>query len=319
MPFEVFPSTAENLVGATDAALQAPRGVTADTVAQFLDIPAPCALNALKMATQLGLLEERKAGVFATVHPLAPYLVTGSLPSRAAILRLALEVFPPFKTFKQRLAVSGLAPDAATQTRALHQIAAHREDILNTFVNLGTYSNSLTSEGAGLIMHNEEKPETFLAIVADVIESREAAELQVRRRLGPCAASLDQTEVIDPLVTAYQRAASAAQDARAPIVHAGNAIESFLTGVAATAGVNIQNATGINAKADALHTAKALETKHHNMLKYLGHVRNAADHGIDAATGHTWQVSQTTAVEYVHVSMSTISAIEGRSTGTYSV
>ena len=74
-------------------------------------------------------------------------------------------------------------------------------------------------------------------------------------------------------------------------------------------GVNLQNATGLNAKADTLGRQGALTDKHKNMLKYLGHVRNAADHGTDPAVGHAWEISRTTAVEYVHVAMSTIAAI----------
>lgn len=322
MSFEVYPTTAESIVGATDAALQLPHGVTEEVISQFLDVPPPSARNALKMATQLGLLEEIKAGVFTPRHPLAAYLVSGSLPARAAILRLVLEQYPPYKTFKQRLAVAGLAPDAATQTRALHQISAHREDILNTFVNLGTYSNSLISEGAGLFKPNEDKPDIFLSVAADAIDSKEAAELQVRRQLGAEASAwVSQQEVLDHLVTAYQRAASAKHDPRAPIVHAGNAIESFLVQLATAATVNLQNASGINAKADALHKAKTIATKHFNMLKYLGHVRNAADHGTDPdpAIGCTWIIAPSTAVQYVHVAISTIAAIEANRRGQFIV
>jgi hypothetical protein len=38
----------------------------------------------------------------------------------------------------------------------------------------------------------------------------------------------------------------------------------------------------------------------------LGHVRNAADHGIDAEIGHQWEVSENTSVEYVHVAITAI-------------
>jgi len=115
--------------------------------------------------------------------------------------------------------------------------------------------------------------------------------------------------VLENLITAYQRAAVAEQDSRAPIVHAGNAVESFLSQLATHHGVNVQNAHGINAKADALGTPNHLLSKHKFMVKYLGHVRNAADHGVDAAIGTQWDVSQNTAVEYVHVAQSVISAI----------
>jgi predicted XRE-type DNA-binding protein len=51
------------------------------------------------------------------------------------------------------------------------------------------------------------------------------------------------------------------------------------------------------------------------MVKYLGHLRNAADHGVDSEIGTQWQVSAKTAVEYVHVAQSTISAMVKRELG----
>ena len=79
------------------------------------------------------------------------------------------------------------------------------------------------------------------------------------------------------------------KSSRAPIVHAGNAVESFLSQLAAHHGVNVQNAHGINAKVDVLAKANHLLSKHKFMVKYLGHVRNAADHGVDAEIGTQWR------------------------------
>ena len=49
--------------------------------------------------------------------------------------------------------------------------------------------------------------------------------------------------------------------------------------------------------------------KHKFILKYLGHVRNAADHGIDAEVNHEWDICQNTAEEYVHVAQTVIANI----------
>lgn len=312
MPFEVYPTTAENIIGATDAALQKTNGVDENLVAQFLDIPTDSAGNALGMACQLGLVSQSRVNEFVASHPYAAYLVTSNLKGKAAILRLVLEQYQPYKTFKHRLSITGSAPEAANQIKAIHGITLHREDILNTFISLGTYTNSLLSEGAGLYKVVMDEPVTYLAIAGEVIQARETAELQVRRQLGQEAADwIDQGEVLPALVTAYQRAALANQDSRAPIVHAGNAIESFLVQLARHHTVNIQNATGINAKADTLARNHVLTNKHLNMLKYLGHVRNAADHGTDPDpdVGHTWDISYTTAIEYVHIAQSVIKAV----------
>jgi hypothetical protein len=312
VPEEVYPTTAENVIGATEAALQKPSGVGEALVAGFLDVPNDSAKCALQMAGQLGLVLEQVAGNYTAVHPHASYLSVGDPVGKAAFLRLVLEQYPPYKTFKYRLALTGVAAEAANQTKALHGLQIHRQDLLSTFVSLGTYTHSLASEGAGLYKVVQDQAVEYLRITAEIVQLRESAELVVRKRLGSEAAGeIHPVEVLAPLVTAYQSAARAAQDSRAPVVHAGNAVESFLVQCGTARGINLQNATGLNAKADELYRQNVLLAKHMNMLKYLGHVRNAADHGtdVDPVVGHTWQISETTAVEYVHVAMSTISAI----------
>lgn len=310
MSFEIYQTTAEHIIGATDAALQKKDGIDKTLAAQFLDITDEYALNALQMGVQLGFLSESQAGEFIPSYPYTVYLLTSKREHKASILRFVLEQYQPYKTFKSRLALSGLAPEAATQTRALHNLQAHREVIQSTLIDLGTYANSLISEGAGLFRASVGEAYDYLKIVEEVIQDRETAELHVRRRMGSEATDwIDQRQVFAHLVTAYQRAATVGEDSRAPIVHAANAVESFLSQLADHHNVNVKNASGINAKADRLAQANHLALKHKFMLKYLGHVRNAADHGVDQEIGDTWEISQTTAVEYVHVAQSVISNV----------
>ncbi len=240
----------------------------------------------------------------------AIYLCSSERECKAAILRFVLEQYEPYQTFKSRLELTGVVGEAATQTKALHNLQAHRQIISGTFCDLGTYAQSLISEGGGLYRPRAESAKGFLTILDSVIQDREAAAGQVRRRLGEEAATwVDRNTVLENLITAYQRAATASQDQRAPIVHAGNAVESFLAQLTAHRGVNVQNATGINSKADVLANAGHMLSKHKFMVKYLGHIRNAADHGVDAEIGDQWAVSSNTAIEFVHVAQSLISAI----------
>lgn len=310
MPFTVYRTTAEDIVGATDAALQAQEGVDEVLVSNFLDIPTDNARNALGMAEQLGLVSTNPAGQFFPTFPYAVYLVTGVLSHKAAILRLALEQYIPYKTFKSRLRLTDSAQEASNQTRALFGINLHRNEIMSTFVSLGTYTNSIVAEGAGRYRVSENESQDFLSVVNEVIQNRETAEICVRRRIGVEAEGwINYEHVLQPLVTAYQMAASAENEPRTPIVYAGNAIESFLEQVADHYAVNVAGANGINAKADRIAQAHHLAVKHKFMVKYLGHVRNAADHGIDGEIGQAWSISEKTAVEYVHVAQSVIADI----------
>jgi hypothetical protein len=147
-------------------------------------------------------------------------------------------------------------------------------------------------------------------VLNQVIQDRETAVIAVRRRLGDVAAEwINPQDVLDHLVTAYQRLAQTEPDSRARIVHAANAVESFLAQLAAARGINVANAPGLNAKVDSLANGHHLTTKHKFILKYLGHVRNAADHGIDSEIGRQWDVSENTSVEYVHVAITAIRSV----------
>ncbi|MEQ1546498.1 hypothetical protein [Methyloglobulus sp.] len=321
MPFEIYLTSAENVIAATDAALQKPDGVDDALVSAFLDTTPAYALDALKMAKELSLLKESQPGIYVPDAKCGLYLCTAVRESKSAILRYILEQYVPYCTFKARLALSGgVVGEAANQTKALHSINAHRQDIIATFTDLGTYAQSLISEGGGLYLPRQDDPKEYLIILNRVIQDRESADLTVRKLLGESTVDwIDKTNVLDNLITAYQRAAQAEHDSRAPIVHAGNAVESFLTQLANHYTVPIGNAHGINAKADTLARASRLLSKHKFMIKYLGHIRNAADHGVDSEIGAQWQVSKKTSIEFVHVAQSVITAIVAQIGNTFTV
>ena len=165
MPFEVYQTTAEHIIGATDAALQKLDGVDEKLVSDFLDTTIDNARAALLMAEQLTLLKEIQSGTFITYSPCSTYLCTSMRENKAAILRYVLEQYQPYKTFKTRLFLNGVVGEAANQTRAIFQISAHREIIVGTFTDLGTYTQSLISEGAGLYKPAATDPENYLNIL----------------------------------------------------------------------------------------------------------------------------------------------------------
>jgi hypothetical protein len=312
MPYNVYITTAEDIIGATDAALQQSKGVDETLVTDFLDSPPQNARNALLMAQELGLVENNNQ-IFTPKNPIATYLITSSLPQKASTLRLVLEQYEPYRFFKSRLQLSGSLTTAANQVKAIYGLAAHRQDIIGTLVSLGTYTNSLRSEGAGRYEVSGGEVEEFLVIVNEVVQQRETTEVYIRKRIGAEVADwIDRQDVLEHLITAYQRLSDVDNDSRAPIVHAANAVESFLVQVANHYGVNIINSNGINAKADRIAQAGNLTDKHKFVIKYIGHVRNAADHGIDQAIGRTWDINISTAIETVNVSLTMISSIVNR-------
>jgi hypothetical protein len=116
-----------------------------------------------------------------------------------------------------------------------------------------------------------------------------AAEASIREHLGQDAADqVSKNDVIEPLANALIRAAT--NDGRGAVVETGYAVESFITAAAAGANVALGGATGINSKLQPFVTSHALPQKIASIGYYLGHVRNAADHGVDQEMGAAWDI-----------------------------
>lgn len=323
MPYEIFPTTAEHVIGITDAVLLANTGCDENFVARFLDIPLDSAKNALNMGEQIGLITfDSSASVYLPSFPFAKYLVTSNEQQKATIIRLLLEQYEPYKSFKRRLVVTEFADMASQQVKVQFNLNAHRDEIKNTITSLGTYAQSLISEGAGLYKIAEQtfNKADYLLRLNEIVSQREKAEIIVRKLIGEQAQEwVDNTQTLEPLITAYQKLSDAEADSRSPVLYAGNAFESFLVKLANHHGVSLNNASGINSKLDAIASAHHLMTKHKFMGKYLGHIRNACDHGTDQEIGQAWQISPKTSHEYVHVTMSCIESIIDALNGIYKI
>ncbi len=304
---DIFPTTAENIIAATDAVLTSVQGCADNYVAEFMDVPIANAQNALGMASELGLIQQSN-GKYFPLRPFAVYLVTAKDTQKAAILRLVLEDYPPYQTFKYRLGVTGLASMAAEQVKVLYSLSKHRDEIKDTLISLGTFANSLVTEGGGLFKSADFNTQSagFVEIVVEVAADRALAESKIRTRLGNDVANwINYAEVLTPITTGFMQLRG--DSPRTPIVYAGNAIESLLTQIGNHFQVDLTNATGINSKVDRFNQNQ-IKTKHKNMFKYLGHIRNAADHGVDPEIAASWTISRETSIEYVNVALSTIKA-----------
>lgn len=307
MPRSFSPATAEQVVAVVEAAVVGRQPVRADFVAEFSDLTVNQTQAALDLATDLGLLT-RDGQRYSVASPLCRFIVTPNQMQKASILRVVLESYEPFLVFRERLAATGLASTAAQQSKAGLGLDAHREEIKDTLVSLGTYSHALITEGGGRYRPQDNPQEHTLLTLAQGSGDLAAAEARVREQIGPNAAALvSREEVIVPISNALIRARDG--DARGAVVDAGNAIESFLAALGQRVGVPaVAGAPGINAKLDRLSQANKLPTKLVHVGKYLGHVRNAADHGVDPEVGVTWNIRPATGIECVFVACSFIAA-----------
>jgi hypothetical protein len=309
VPRAFSPATAEQVIAAVEAILVHRNSADPPFVASFLDVPLDQAEAGLHLAVDMGFLAVAN-GKFSVRSPLCEFVATPTERQKAAVLRIVMESYEPFVTFRQRLTVT-TASEAARETKVLLDLDAHREEIKDTLISLGTYSGALVTEGGGHYRLESEESPNPLEVLAVASADMAAAEERVRTQLGADASGLaSRDEVIIPLAEALLKARDG--DARGAVMSAGNAVESSLTELAARQGVSLAGAPGINAKLDKFDQAGNLPKKLVFMGKYLGHVRNAADHGVDASVGASWSIRAATGIEYVFVAMSFIACTRSR-------
>jgi len=299
-------ATAEQVVSAVEAVYVNNKSTPPEFVAEFSDLPKAQAEAALKLAADMGLLSQ-SSGEFTVASPLCKFLSIPKEEQRAVFMRIVLESYEPFLKFIERFDVTSLASTAAQQTKVILDLDSHREEIKDTLISLGTYSHTLVSEGGGRY-RPETTPENLLDVIAQACKDIDESQARIRQLLdNDAVAIISREEVLIPLADALVRASS--RDPEGAVLSAGNSVESYLDGLASRMQVNISGATGINAKLEKLRTAGKLPKKLFNAGKYLGHIRNAADHGIDNDISASWRIREDTGLNYVYVACSFIAAI----------
>lgn len=306
-------STAELVVQAVDA-VQANQKATVDLVATFCALSRLQAESALNLAVDLTLLT-RNGNDYETSNPFVRFIATPDETTKAALLRIVLESYQPFVVFRERLSATNSADTAALQTKTILDLDAHREEMKDTLISLGTYSSALVGQGGGRYTAAPSGLANPLLSVAAAAQDEASAERIIRNEIGPRADMLDRQEVIIPLATALLKAKTG--NAPGAVGDAARAVESFLARLANRLGVSLAGATGINQKLDKFRPGNHLPKKTVEAAKYLGQVRNAADHGVDVDpdVGSVWHIQPSTTVQYVFVACAFIAAALEREAG----
>jgi hypothetical protein len=280
-------------------------------IEKFCDLSNAQTANALDLALDIGLI--KKSGTkYRYDSPLVRLISVPEENRKASLLRIVLESYEPFFIFRERLIATDSSDTAAQQTKAILDLDAHREEIKDTLISLGTYTNAISVEGGGKYKANFTEVSSQLKELADACNDLAGAEARIREQIGLYSDDLDINEVIRPLANALLRA-GANQPAQA-VNEAATAIESYLARLAQRMGVNLAGANGIGQKMDKFRTNNDLPKKTVEAGKYLAQIRNAADHGVDVDpdVGSVWVIQESTAIEYVFVACSFIKSCGAR-------
>jgi len=305
MPRTFFHSTAELVVQVSEATTVS-INCTVDFIKSFCDISTDQASGALGLATDIGLIKKCQNNQYSPNSPITKLLSTPEESKKASALRVLLESYEPFIIFRDRLVATNSVDQAAQQTRAKLDLDAHREDIKHTLVSLGTYTKAIESEGGGRYKTNNSDLMNQLKELTEACTNLHDAEVCIRTEIGDYSDNLDRNEVLMPLSQALLKAKEGR--GRDAVNEASIAFESFLVRLSERLNVSLTGATGINSKLDRFRTGNHLPKKVVESAKYLGHIRNAADHGVDVdpEVGAIWSITSGTGIQYIFVTCSII-------------
>lgn len=305
MPRSFFRSTAEQVVQVVDA-VHFGREVEVEYVERFCDFSNDQATNALLLACDLSLIS-KQADIYSSNSILCNFFSTAIETQKSSALRLALHEYDPFLVFVDRLRATSSADNAAQQTKAALDLDAHREEIKDTLISLGTYTGAIETQAGGRYAVTAGAASDPLADLAASCTSQAAAEAAIRGHIGCEDALLDRNEVILPLAGAIMKAKNG--QARDAVTDAAIAFESFLARLATDTGISLAGASGIGQKLDKFRPGGQLPKKITEAGKYIAQLRNAADHGVDVDpdVGAIWAIREESGRQFVLVACTMIS------------
>ena len=297
MSYNIVLTTAEDVVAVVDAVVAKGSEASKEFVSEFTGIATDDQVQkALQMALELQLVTyDAASSCYKSDSFFAKKLCsTSSDEQKAAFMRLILEQYPPYITFKTRYGFCNSIEIACRQTKTIYSMSSNERDIKNTLISIATYAKALKSEGASLYSFVDN--DDTLDIINLALHNAAITENALRSFWGePLCSFVNDLNVFQPLAEALQKSQAEQIDAKAIIVYAANAFESFLSDIASNRNISLSGRSGIIQKKDAL--SAYLSKKHRGMIDYIGQVRNAADHGADSEEGNqTWIVSRETAM-----------------------
>lgn len=313
MSYNIVLTTAEDIVAVVDAVIAKGSEAAKDFIAEFTGIATDDqVLKALQMACELQLIVfDSSRGCYGSPSFLTRKLVSASSDEQKAVfMRLILEQYAPYNTFKTRYGFTKSIELACRQTKTLHMMTSNERDVKNTLISIATYAKALKSEGANLYSFVEDVD--AVGIIEAALRSANITENSLRTYWGENLYTFVNTSnVFAPLIEALQKTHSGTMDVRSIVVCAANAFESFLADFAVRKGVSLSGRNGILQKRDAL--SAHISKKHRGMIEFVGQVRNAADHGADPdENNQVWTISNETARIYPCIIAALIKAIFSR-------
>lgn len=309
MSYSIVQTTAEDILFVIDAAYAKPEDCDSKFICDFTDLSESQVKNALHMAQEFSLVTfDSNTSTYKGNSSLARLMLsTRTEEQKAAIMRLILEQYEPYRIFKDRLMRNDTLDQAARRVKAFFNMTLSPSEIKETITNIATYSKAIINNGARNYKLNQDETshiDILERVLYDKANDNNILLSLLGEKIYDC---LDKETVINPLLNAFSKIQATPIDGKSTILYSANAFESFLVQLGKEKTIDLSKKKGIIEKSDMFSFSK----KHKGMINYLGQIRNASDHGADTyENNYSWSVYDETAKIYPFVVVNLIKAIK---------
>lgn len=292
---------AEVVMEAVFGVAESPKPLEKEGISEFIDMGDRYTDAVVHLALQLDLLQETPAG-FTVNQEIEAEIKQAAPEQRFAILNKYLQRYEPFSAFCSFINKGYSADEATRKVDALYKLELANSKLKNQFLNLGTYADILSENGATEVtgIDNDPLSEEYVEDLVSALESEMTARLFLEDRLGEDLVTYLDHGSFEDLIAALRLFE---EEPRSAIGAAGRAVEDFQRDLAGDFGSedrNYESASGIGQITAHLQGDDLMKKRHYHGGNYLGGMRNpSGGHGKDTETLERWVVSSDVALEYI--------------------
>ncbi|MCY3959514.1 MAG: hypothetical protein OXG65_14655 [Chloroflexi bacterium] len=306
---QIADASPERIIEIAQFTARSRRSPTAQDYRKILDSTASYTNRVIASAKLLGFIEEDKNAGHRYVGP--SELETSSIDGWPLLFRLRLQDFIPFMYFAFWISAGDSAVGAARKTCVEFEISNASESVRRTFYRWGSFSGILEGGNKTPTISSTQWTLATLGFVEKLRASLEedfSAKLFTMSRLGAdvvpelAQRSVPFSDVADSLRTFEN-------DAEKAIDRSAQAVEALLASVLRDTSSKQRLPTGIGKLVEELKSGGEVTTRHVDVVKAIGGLRNATGHAVDLDTGRPWTMSVEAALASTMLSIITLRSI----------
>ena len=277
--------------------------------AGVLEAGDPYTKRVINSAITLGFIERLAENRYKYAGP--SELTNSGLDGHPHLFRLQLQSFLPFLYFAFWISAGDTAAGAARKTCVEFDISNSSESVRRTFYRWGKYGQVLKGSSNSPVISASEWTLATLGFIDKLRKSLDeelSAKLFTMSCLGADVASeLNQRSV--PFLDIADCLRIFENDPRVATDRSTQAVESLLASMFRDTLANHRLPAGVGQLIQALKSSDIVTSRHVDIVKGLGSLRNAAEHAVDRDTGKPWEVSVEGALAAILLTIVTLRSV----------